>query len=178
MISDSCTVCSLRTLHSLALTLSPAYQPPCLAPKSLTPQIDPIIKPLAFLSSALNLLHRPDMVLTTLFEVLFRGYTDKLMGQAQPGGASRTHVGLRKPKSDLFSAEANPPHPYTGKQPRRECPRAITAEFLWGMGQDRPLTGPRIPNSGKRSWFPSYNAQLVPWTPDRNLCLWIVWLIW
>lgn len=30
---------------------------------------------------------------------------------------------------------------------------------------------------GQWSWFPSYNAQLVPWVPDRNLFLWIVWLI-
>lgn len=79
-------LCDIRLTHSLQSQSSPqpgihtfpAYQPPCLASKSLTSQIDSIIEPLAFLSSVLNLLysHRPGVVLNTLLEVLIRGYND------------------------------------------------------------------------------------------------------
>lgn len=57
-------LCDIRRTHSLqsqsfpqpGIHIFPAYQPPCLASKSLTSQIDSIIESLAFLSSVLNLL--------------------------------------------------------------------------------------------------------------------------
>lgn len=63
---------------------SPLVQPPSLPPSKRPWSALAFLLPV--LGLLLLLLHRPGVMLNLLLEGPFRGYTDKLLGQAQLGG--------------------------------------------------------------------------------------------